>query len=55
MDSKGRPSLGGERSDGVDLDPTAVVAEAGAVGGKCERESQSGCGLNCCCGVKREA
>ena len=42
VDSEGRPSLGGEKDSlraGVDLDPTVVVAEAGAVGMECERES----------------
>ena len=38
VDSEGRPSLGEGRA-GVDLDPTVVVAEAGAVGMEGERES----------------
>ena len=51
MDSEGRPSLGGQRCDGVDLDPAdggALVSEAGAVGGNDVRESQSDCGLLRC-------
>lgn len=52
MDSEGRPSLGGERCDGVDLDPTDGGGRGWCGGGERVSESQAVgravvCGLRC--------